>query len=190
MPVPDLLLRTLTKSKSHDSILVDSIHVYQYGGKMSLREELQLYREIETKEHECVMSIMYTSTLLYKIAYKYFSGFNITESQFNSLMQLKYSEKEGMSQIQLSRRLLVNKAEVTGLVDRMEKAKLVERLSAPSDRRVKIIKITKKGLETVKTMESGYFNYVNKVMGGLGKKEIENMVQGLQSIRKNAQGVN
>src|ERR1035437_8796580 len=106
------------------------------GALMSLKDELQLYREIETKEHECIMSIMYTSTLLYKLGYKYFGKFNMTESQFNALMQLKYSEKEGMSQVQLSKRLLVNKADVTGLVDRMEKTKLVERLSSDTDRRI------------------------------------------------------
>jgi DNA-binding MarR family transcriptional regulator len=152
---------------------------------MSLKEELSLYKSIETIEHECLLNIIYTGTLLSKISYKHFSKFNLTESQFNVLMQLKYSEKEGVSQVVLSKRLFVNKSDITGLIDRLEKVKLVERLPHKTDRRVNIIKITKLGFAKVEETEKEYFKIVNKIMKGLANKNKKLIVKCMETIRDN-----
>lgn len=152
---------------------------------MGLKEELKLYRPIETLEHECILNIVYTSSMLSKAAYNYFSKFNLTEAQFNMLMQLKYSEKEGVSQVSLSKRLFVNKADITGLVDRLEKLSLVQREAHAQDRRIKIIKITKEGLQLLARVEHNYFKEVNKLMGSLGKTELNKLIHNMEKIRNN-----
>ncbi|OGS28216.1 MAG: hypothetical protein A2297_01905 [Elusimicrobia bacterium RIFOXYB2_FULL_48_7] len=152
---------------------------------MSLNEELGLETPIETVEHECLLNIVYTGTVFYRASYRYFSKYGITDAQFNVLMQLKYSTSNSLPQNVLSKRLFVNKADMTGIIDRLEKAKYVERLADPKDRRVNLIRITKDGDKTLKQAEAGYFEAVNKLMSGLKKQEIQQLIKSIETIRNN-----
>ena len=62
---------------------------------------------------------LYTATMLYKTSYIYFRRYGITDAQFNVLIQLQYEKQQGLSQADLGRRLVVNKADMTGIIDRL-----------------------------------------------------------------------
>lgn len=152
---------------------------------MKLKEELGLDQAIETMEHECLLSILYTAMMLYKASYVYFRKYGITDAQFNVLIQLQYGKGEGLSQIDLVKRLVVNKSDMTGIIDRLEKAGLVVRENHPKDRRVNMIKITRKGKETVNRIEPGYFARVKKIMSGLSQKDMGTILKSMENIREN-----
>jgi DNA-binding MarR family transcriptional regulator len=152
---------------------------------MNLREELGLDQTIETMEHECLLNVLYTATMLYKASYIYFRQYGITDAQFNVLIQLQYEKQQGLSQADLGRRLVVNKADMTGIIDRLEKAGLVAREDHPKDRRINIIKITRKGRDIVNRLEPGYFTRVKKVMSGISKNDMKTIVKGMEKIREN-----
>lgn len=152
---------------------------------MKLKEELGLDQSIQTLEHESLLNIVYTGTMINKVSYRYFQQYGITDIQFNVLMQLKYAKSNGLSQSVLSRRLVVNKADMTGIIDRMEKAKLLERTDDPTDRRVYLIKITGKGDRIIQQIEPGYFRQVDRLMKGLKKTEISQIIHSLEVIRAN-----
>jgi DNA-binding MarR family transcriptional regulator len=67
-----------------------------------------------------------------------------TLSQFDVVAHL-VREKNGMTSVELSRRLLVTAGNITGLIDRMEKSGLVERRRHAGDRRTIRIHLTGKG---------------------------------------------
>lgn len=150
---------------------------------MSLKEELGLDQAIETKEHECLLNILYTATMLYKASYLYFRRYGITDAQFNVLIQLYYTKQEGLSQIDLGKRLVVNKANMTGIIDRLEKAGYAKRENHPKDRRVNIIKITLKGKDLVNRLEPGYFTGVKKLMSHISKNDMKTIIKGMEKIR-------
>jgi DNA-binding MarR family transcriptional regulator len=152
---------------------------------MNLREELGLDQTIETMEHECLLNVLYTATMLYKASYIYFRQYGITDAQFNVLIQLQYEKQQGLSQADLGRRLVVNKADMTGIIDRLEKAGLVGREDHPKDRRINIIKISRKGRDIVNKLEPGYFTGVNKVMSGMSTNDMKTIIKGMEKIREN-----
>jgi DNA-binding MarR family transcriptional regulator len=152
---------------------------------MNLREELGLDQTIETMEHECLLNVLYTATMLYKASYIYFRQYGITDAQFNVLIQLQYEKQQGLSQADLGRRLVVNKADMTGIIDRLEKAGLVGREDHPKDRRINIIKITRKGRDIVNKLEPGYFTGVKKVMSGMSTNDMKTIIKGMEKIREN-----
>ena len=152
---------------------------------MNLKEELGLDQTIETMEHECLLNVLYTATMLYKASYIYFRQYGITDAQFNVLIQLQYEKQQGLSQADLGRRLVVNKADMTGIIDRLEKAGLVGREDHPKDRRINIIKITRKGRDIVNKLEPGYFTGVKKVMSGMSKNDMKTIMKGMEKIREN-----
>jgi DNA-binding MarR family transcriptional regulator len=152
---------------------------------MNLKEELGLDQSIETMEHECLLNILYTATMLHKASYTYFRQYGITDVQFNVLIQLRYAKQQDISQVDLGRRLVVNKADMTGIIDRLEKAGLVGREDHPKDRRINVIKITRKGRDMVDKLEPGYFTGVKKLMSGMLKGDMKTIIKGMGKIREN-----
>jgi DNA-binding MarR family transcriptional regulator len=152
---------------------------------MNLKEELKLDQAIETMEHECLLNIFYTATMLYKASYAYFRQYGITDAQFNVLIQLHYAKQQGLSQVDLGRRLVVNKADMTGIIDRLEKAGLVGREDHPKDRRINIIKITRKGRGMIDKVEPGYFKGVKQLMSGMPKGDMKTIMKSMEKIREN-----
>jgi len=152
---------------------------------MNLKEELGLKQTIETVEHECLLNVLYTATMIYKASYIYFRQYGLTDAQFNVLIQLQYEKQQGLSQADLGRRLVVNKADMTGIIDRLEKAGLVGRENHPKDRRINIIKITRKGRDIVNKLEPGYFTGVKKLMSGISKYGMKVIIKDMEKIREN-----
>jgi hypothetical protein len=108
---------------------------------MNLKEELGLDQTIETMERVCLLNIFHTVTMLYKASYIYFRQHGITDAQLNVLIQLQYEKQQDLSQADLGRRLVANRADMTGIIDRLERAGLVGREDHPKDRLVHINKI-------------------------------------------------
>lgn len=73
----------------------------------------------------------------------------LTFSRYELLMLLGFSKTGALPMAKASARLQVHPTSVTNTVDRLEAAKLVERVPHPSDRRATLIEITDAGRELV-----------------------------------------
>jgi len=152
---------------------------------MALRDELGYPNPIEQPAHEALMSLVLTGTLLAKEGDSILRPIGLTVSQFNLLMTLAYQSEEGhLSQTRLGKMLLVNRANVTGVVDRMEKAGWVSRGSDASDRRVNQVRITAEGRRLLKRAEKAYMLRVEKVMAALGEEERTRFCTSLERLRE------
>ncbi len=152
---------------------------------MPLKNELGLRKPIALVPHEAILNIYYTAACLKKQAAEFFRPFGLTDAQFNLMMLLRHqsSPEEGLTQAQLSDMMLVNRANTTSLVDRMEKSDLVVRTSAPSDRRYNIIKLTSYGKKLLTQIEPLYTKVVKKTMAVLKEAEQKKSIQMLEKIR-------
>lgn len=137
-------------------------------------------------EHEALLNIYYTTTSLKKRADAFFKSLGLTDVQFNVLMLLTYQGlSDGLSQAQLSNMMLVNRANTTTLIDRMEKAGLVVRTSDSADRRTNIIKLTAKGKKMFEKAEPLYVEQVKRTMIGFNQAETKKLITTLEKIREN-----
>ncbi|MEN6617465.1 MAG: MarR family transcriptional regulator [Syntrophorhabdus sp.] len=152
---------------------------------MGLTEELGLDHSIETIEHESLLNIVYTGTMIDRASFRYFQGQTITVAQFNVLAQLKYAPEKSLSQSVLVRRLVVNKADMTGIVDRLEKAGYAKRERHPDDRRINMVTMTRLGEEAVNSLEAGYFEGVCELMSGIAKDDLYKLNITLEKVRHN-----
>lgn len=91
-----------------------------------------------------IVQAVRTSNALLRASRRVFKPFGITEVQFNVLNVLE-EQPDGVSQRELSDILVVDRSNVTGLIDRMEKAGWVQRLAVPGDRRAYRVKLTGSG---------------------------------------------
>jgi MarR family 2-MHQ and catechol resistance regulon transcriptional repressor len=154
---------------------------------MPLKEELKLKRGFDIVEHEALLNIYYTANLLKKRADVLFRKSGLTDVQYNVMALLIYQagEKGGLSQAQLSDMMLVNRANITSLVDRMEKSGLVVRTAHSEDRRCNIIKLTTKGEKLFEKVEPIYHEQVQQVMSGIAKPEQKKLMAILEKVRTN-----
>ena len=153
---------------------------------MKLEKELGFKQGIKIAEHEALLNIYYTGDILKKRARGFFKKYGITDVQFN-LMELLYyqaDEKVGLTQGELSRMLLVNRSNMTTLIDRMEKAKLVTRFDVPGDRRYNAIRLTAHGKKALLDVEGKYMDEVKKIIGVLSKSEMGGLIKALEGIRQ------
>jgi len=158
--------------------------------KMSLEFELCLRQPITWQAHEALLNTYYTASCMRKRAGEFLRPFGLTDVQFNLMMLLKYQSTpdKGLNQALLSNMMLVNRANITSLVDRMEKAGLVARTDAPSDRRSNIVKLTARGRKLLDHIEPLYTKEVDRVMAALDRAEQKTLIAMLEKVRANIPG--
>ncbi len=104
----------------------------------------------------------------------------ITAAQSGALYYLM--EHDGCLLSELSRALLLDKAAITGLVDRLEHKGLVERCRAASDRRAINIRLTDAGKDAARKCLVVTKEFNNAVKEGLSEQEISMFSTILQKI--------
>ncbi len=154
---------------------------------MTLQQELRLKKPFETLEHEAVLNIYHTASCIKKTASEFFSQYGLTDVQFNVLALLHYQSTpgDGLTQAQLSEMMLVNRANITSLIDRMEKAELVCRTDDKTDRRANIIISTEKGQKLFAQVQPLYQEKIRQTMSTLSLENTKQLISTLESIRKN-----
>jgi DNA-binding MarR family transcriptional regulator len=151
---------------------------------MRLQHELKLKQPLASVNHEALLSLVRTSSLMQKLSDRFFSRFGLTDVQFNILMILKEHGADGLSQQELSEHLIVTKSNVVGLIDRLERGDYVKRVSHPSDRRFNQIVLTPKGRKLEAKIEKTYFKEVDKMMNVLTSSEKRAVVKAMEMIRQ------
>jgi len=106
-----------------------------------------------------------TADTLWNSSRLFFARWELSPSQFN-VLNLVSGEPDGMSQIELGRRLIMHRSNVTGLVDRLEHRGLVRRKDADRDRRAYRIVLTPAGARLVREIVPEYYRLAEEVWDG------------------------
>jgi DNA-binding MarR family transcriptional regulator len=97
----------------------------------------------------------------------------MTLAQYDVLMTLCHGD--GITQQELAERLLVTKANVVGLIDRVGAAGWVERRADPEDRRVNRLFLTDAGRKLAAEAQPGQYAIVKDIFGTLTGPELRKM---------------
>jgi len=154
---------------------------------VGLKQELKLNEPFKLKGHEPLLNIYFTATCIKKHAVEFLRPFGLTDVQLNLMLLLKHQVKEGkgLSQARLSDMMLVNRANITSLIDRMEQKGFVRRTAAEDDRRYNIIMLNAKGKKLIEKVEPLYAKEVTKTMAVLNEAEQTKIMKMLEKIRTN-----
>lgn len=94
----------------------------------------------------------------------------LSVAQFDLISTL--TEREGISQSELAQRLYVTKGNVSGLVDRMVEARLVERRAISGDRRSYAMHLTDEGRALAKASIATQQEYITATLGQLKARDL------------------
>ena len=129
-----------------------------------------------------------TFGLVERVMQPYFAQFGISGAQWAVLRNLHRAEQDGSPRLRLSElgeRLLIRPPSVTGLVDRLERARLVVRVGSPTDLRAKQVSLTPAGRKLVQRVLTVHQEQVNAVLSGLGPDDRTELHRLLGLWRKN-----
>jgi len=105
----------------------------------------------------------------------------ITFSQYSVLLAL--SRNGPMQMNKLGENMLVAPANVTGLVDRMEKKGYVRRTRGQRDRRLYVIEATDKGARVFKSISGRFRQYAGGLGSTLSQKELDAALLALRKVK-------
>lgn len=108
-------------------------------------------------------------------------GIGLSIPQFDVISTL--TEEEGVTQQELAARLYVTKGNVSGLIDRMAEAGLVERRATPGDRRARAIHLTPHGRVLAQQGMALQRDYVASTLGALPEADLAEFDRVLRAWR-------
>lgn len=133
----------------------------------------------DEKIKEIVSSIRQLSRAVYLDSAKMSRGYGLTSPQ-SGVLRILFTQGP-LSSAELSRRLLVTPSNITGIIDRLEKKGLVERLPKEGDRRVTMIALTHEGAARSQSLPDPI---EKKLISGLGHLEEETVAQFSETMRR------
>ncbi len=144
-----------------------------------MKKDVDLYFEKQNDSSKLIYTIGLLwgqiSNKLDSLLYKY----NLNIAKFNILMIIKHiGSKDGIQQNEISQRLLVTPSNITKLLDRLEKEKMISRNSKENDRRVKLIKIS----DTASSLLDEIWPYYSAEVHKITEKLAENDKQNIEKI--------
>jgi DNA-binding MarR family transcriptional regulator len=122
--------------------------------------------------------LIHTIGLLQRVMQPYFAQFGISGAQWGVLRNLYRAEKNGEPGLRLTdlgRRMLIRPPSVTGIVDRLERMRLIVRQASDTDARAKRVALTAEGRQLIERVLAVHDAQMVRVMGGLRSREQEEL---------------
>jgi DNA-binding MarR family transcriptional regulator len=120
----------------------------------TIQRYLKQTRPFRTVEEEVFLSIQVAADVLMEPWAAYLKeAADLTPAQYNVLRILRGAGDEGLWAGEIGERLVARSPDVTRLIDRLEKRKLVRRRRDPVDRRAVRVHITDAGREQVAALD-------------------------------------
>lgn len=150
---------------------------------VELRDEIKKKRPFEHPEEEAYLNLLRTSAILIADFERLFKECGLSEPQYNVLRILRGAGGGGLPCLEIGSRMITRVPDTTRLVDRLEAAGYVERARIDEDRRVVLVKITKKGLAAIAPLDDKLLEIHKKQMGHMSREELEELSRLLVKAR-------
>jgi DNA-binding MarR family transcriptional regulator len=136
--------------------------------------------------YEALVELLRAADTVWNASRAFFARWALSPSQFNVLNLLE-GNPAGLSQSELSRELITHRSNVTGLVDRLEKRRLVKRQDAAADRRAYRVVLTAEGARVLSQVLPRYRQEAGRVCERLSRRRAAEFIADLRRIAQSAE---
>jgi DNA-binding MarR family transcriptional regulator len=136
--------------------------------------------KFESLDQEVVLNIFVTSYFLRSKHEEIMGKFGLTLPQYNVLRILKGVYPNGHPRCDIISRMIEPAPDVTRLIDRLLKDKLVERFNSTEDKRFSMTRITEKGiilLEKAHPEIKALGTYISSALSNTEKKDLSDLLE-------------
>lgn len=114
----------------------------------------------------------------------HFARYGLSRAKFHALMQLRMAGDRGLTQSELGKKMLVSRANITGLTERLEREGLVTRHDDPTDKRVFRVCLTDRAAALMEAFLPVHNDFVHRTMSALDSTEKEALIALLEKLHR------
>src|SRR5688572_31626340 len=122
-----------------------------------LVDEICLNRPFAGLAEASFLSLVWTWQMLEEVGRSFFPRFGITGAQFNVLMILADFHGRAFRQAELAEILVVNRASIGSVLERMERDGWIERTPDPADKRATLVTLAPAGEAKLAQVRAPYY---------------------------------
>jgi DNA-binding MarR family transcriptional regulator len=148
-----------------------------------LQAEIRQKKPFVSIEEETYLNLVRTADALTRELELMLQPHGLTPTQYNVLRILRGAGEDGATCSGISERLLAFDPDVTRLLDRLEKVKLVRRARSETDRRVVMTTITPAGLEVLARLDDPLKLLLRQQFKRVGRERLSQLIEDLEEIR-------
>ncbi len=142
----------------------------------------------KARRYQALLQVLRAADALWNASRTFFAQWDLSPSQFN-VLNLLSSHPGGISQVELSRQLIMHRSNATGLVNRLERRGLVQRLNLPGDRRAYRVVLTPAGNKLLRQILPRYHTEADRVWGKLPDERVATLLNDLKEIASHAESM-
>jgi MarR family transcriptional regulator, 2-MHQ and catechol-resistance regulon repressor len=147
-----------------------------------LQHELKKKRPFASPLEEALLSVVRTNDQLQIRCARLLRQHGLTPSQYNILRILR-GEGKPLPILEIASRTVTVVPGITGLIDRLEQAGMVNRLRCEKDRRVIYVALTDQGVTTLAALDQPLDDLHHKLLDHLSRSELKDLIQLLEKVR-------
>ncbi len=141
-----------------------------------------------TPENAVFIAILKTADALGQEAEQLLKSHGLTGAQYNVLRILRGAGPDGLPCSGIGDRMISHDPDMTRLLDRMEKRRLISRARQTDDRRVVLTRITREGLELLKTLDQPVRDLHRRQFRHMAATRLKMLAQILEEVRPHKPG--
>ncbi len=134
--------------------------------------------------YPALLQMLRTAENLWNASRVFFERWDLSPSQFNVLNLLR-EEPDGLSQVDISRQLIMHRSNATGLIDRLEQRGLLQRRATPGDRRAYRVVLTPAARQLLARILPDYYRLAEEVWGNLPVARVNQLLDDLSRLDAN-----
>ena len=150
----------------------------------NLKLEIQQEPPFSSAEEEAFLNLLRTSDCLNRAFLQKIRGWGLTPAQYNVLRILRGATPNGLPCAAIGERMIAADPDVTRLLGRLKRLKLVRQHRDRQDRRVVLTFITEEGLELLSAMDPAVRNAPRELLGQMRRADLAELIRLLELARQ------
>lgn len=149
---------------------------------MRLEEAIQQKTPFRNVKHRAAVNLIFTHNWLISRHKEMFKPYDITAQQFNVLRILRGVHPEPISTSVIRDRMLDKMSDVSRIIDRLQKKRLVDRTVCKDDKRLVDVVITAEGLDLLRSIDT-HADEIDSLVLNLTEEEAIQLSELLDKLR-------
>ena len=159
--------------------------LYDSAFRQSIVSTRRPLSEKEMRAVEALTALRITGRMARHLMDRWTDTHGLSEGRLHVLFQLKAAPERRLPLGELADRLEVTPRNVTGLIDRLERDGLVERIDDPDDRRMTYARLTHEGARKLDGLRDQGLQWQMRMASGLSIEELEDLRHACLKIIEN-----
>ena len=149
-----------------------------------LKQEIMQERPFASLEEEAMLNLLRTSDGIHRALQLRLRDWNITSTQYNVLRILRGAQPNGLTCSAIGSRMVNAEPDITRLLARLKRLKLIRQQRDQHDRRVLWTRISEAGLALLEEINPVILRFPGEQLGHLSRAELTELIRLLELARK------